>query len=334
MEPETISQPPHKQVDDETVIQEFGELVSSLPKVSVQESYIYQYQGFWFPPKSLQGVVNCQKYFQPRENDIFLVTAPKSGTTWLKAILYALINREAHPPKDTNHPLLNKAPHELVPLLEHLDPSEYNSICNSSDRSTRIFASHIPVSSLPKSVTDNNAASLNCKIVYLCRDIKDNFVSSFHFINNNKYLPSPISLADAFDMYCKGNFFIGPVWDQILGYWKESLEKPHKVLFMKYEEMQNEPQFQLRRLAQFLGKPFSLEEENSGFVDQIVSLCSFDTMSKLQVNNTQETVRGFSNKSYFRNGVVGDAKNYLSADMVSRLNQITEEKFRGSGLSL
>lgn len=43
------------------------------------------------------------------------------------------------------------------------------------------------------------------------------------------------------------------------------------------------------------------EEENSGFVDPIISLCSFDNMSKLEVNNPQESVHGMSNKSFFRN---------------------------------
>ncbi|KAL8100569.1 hypothetical protein AgCh_032718 [Apium graveolens] len=46
------------------------------------------------------------------------------------------------------------------------------------------------------------------------------------------FRPSPISLENAFDLFCKGSSHAGPVWDQILGYWKQSLEKPHKVLFM------------------------------------------------------------------------------------------------------
>ncbi|XP_074357104.1 cytosolic sulfotransferase 6-like [Apium graveolens] len=328
MEPaETKSQPPDEQVD----------LLSSLPSVRVQESYLlYQYQGFWYPPHFVQGIINCQQQFQPRENDIFLVTAPKSGTTWFRALLFALMNRKTHPPQSPHHPLLHKTPSGLLPLLEMVHPSEYDSAaCNSLDsNNTRIFSTHMPLATLPKSITDNSSTSSNCKIVYLCRGIKDNFVSFFHFINNNNYLHSPISLEDAFELYCNGKFVIGPVWDQILGYWKESLESPHKVLFMKYEDMKIEPRIQLTRLARFLGNPFSPEEQNSGLIDQILSLCSFDNLSKLKVNNIQEPGVPVTSKSFFRNGVVGDAKNYLSADMVSRLDQITQEKFRDYNLSL
>ncbi|XP_017225285.2 cytosolic sulfotransferase 6-like [Daucus carota subsp. sativus] len=275
--------------------QELENLLSSLPKErGIMSSYTYQFQGFWYPPYALQGIINCQEEFQPRENDIFLVTPPKSGTTWLKAILYALVNREAHPPQDPHHPLLTKTSHQLVPFLELLNPSEYVSVCNSSDSSTRILASHVPLGTLPKAIT-GDSGSFKCKIVYLCRDIKDNFVSLFHF-GNDRMKTSPISLEDAFDLYCKGISPAGPIWDQILGYWKESQKNPHKVLFMRYGELKDEPYIQLRRLANFLGIPFSQEEENSG--------------------------------------VVGDWKNCLTADMASRLDQITEEKFRGSGLSL
>lgn len=334
MDPVT-SQPLHQKVNDEKVYnQEFKDLLSSLPKErGLAPTYSYQYQGFWYSPLALQGVIDCQNYFEPRENDILLVTAPKSGTTWLKAIIYTLINQEAHPPQDPHHPLFNKTPHQLVPFFEILDPSEYDAVSNSSDSSTRIFATHIPVGSLPKSLTDDSTSS-NCKIVYLCRDIKDNFVSLFHFANKVNMRPSPILLEEAFDLYCKGISAVGPIWDQILGYWKESLEKPYKVLFMRYEEMKNEPRIQLRHLAHFLGKPFSLEEENSCLLDQIICLCSFETMSRLDVNKIGNLMPGISNSSFFRNGIVGDGKKYLTAEMASRLDQITEEKFHGSGFSL
>ncbi|XP_074375472.1 cytosolic sulfotransferase 5-like [Apium graveolens] len=334
MEPATL-QPLSQQANDEKVCnQEFKDLLSSLPKErGLAPTYSYQYQGFWYSPLALQGVINCQNHFEPRKNDVILVSAPKSSTTWLKAIIYTLINREVHPPQNPHHPLLNKSPHQLVPFFELLDPSEYDAVCNSSESSTRIFATHIPVGSLPKSLRDDSSSS-NCRIVYLCRDIKDNLVSLFHFANKVNMRPSPISLEEAFDLYCKGISAVGPIWDQILGYWKESLQKPHKVLFMRCEDLKNEPRFQLRRLAHFLGKPFSLEEENSCLLDQIICLCSFDTMSKLKVNNTGHLKHGISNSSFFRNGIVGDGKKCLTADMASRLDQITEEKFHGSGLFL
>lgn len=321
-------------VDKEIIVnQEFMNLLSTLPKErTFFGTDIYQYNGFWFLPLPLHGIIEFQQQFKPRKNDVFLVTAPKSGTTWFKAIIYTLLNRQVYHPQDPHHPLLANTPHQLVPFINLLKPSEYDTISNSSDSSSRIFGAHIPTIVLPTSILEDND-SLNCKIVYLCRDIKDTFVSFYHFVNKN-IDPSSSSLENAFSLYCRGVSPAGPVWDQIIEYWKESLERPNKVLFMRYEDMKNEPHFQLRRLARFLGKPFSEEEENSGLLDNIISLCSFDILRNLEVNKNGMTIIGLKNCTFYRNGEVGDWKKYLTAEMAAKLDHITEEKFHDLGLYL
>nr|GMD96677.1 cytosolic sulfotransferase 12-like [Ipomoea batatas] len=127
----------------------------------------------------------------------------------------------------------------------------------------------------------------------------------------------------------------GTFWDHLLGYWKESSENPGKVLFLKYEEMKSEPDVQLRRMAAFLGCPFSEEEEEGGVVGGILRLCSFESLSSLEVNKTGKgLLLGNSNNVLFRKGKVGDWRNHLTDEMATRLNQIVEEKFKGTGLKL
>ncbi|XP_074325607.1 cytosolic sulfotransferase 8-like [Apium graveolens] len=340
MEPKTSTPPelspaPGKQIVNEEIVytQEFLDLLLTLPK---EKNYFgvdsYQYNGFWFPKAPLYGMIESQIHFQPRKNDVFLVTAPKSGTTWLKAIIYTLLNRQVNHPQDPHHPLITKTPHQLVPFLGLLKPSDYDLISNTPDSSTRIFGSHVPLIGLPKSVAEDNG-SFDCKIVYLCRDIKDTFVSFFHFANEHLDR-SCNSMEKAFDLYSRGVSGGGPVWDQIIGYWNESLKRPHKVLFMRYEDMKTEPYFQLKRLALFLGKPVSQEEENEGLLDQIIHLCSIENLSNLEVNKSGTTSRGLKNHSFYRSGKVGDWKKYLTPEMAAKLDHISQEKFHGSGLSL
>ncbi|XP_027166222.1 cytosolic sulfotransferase 7-like [Coffea eugenioides] len=123
------------------------------------------------------------------------------------------------------------------------------------------------------------------------------------------------------------------VWDHVLDYWKASLDKSRKVLFLKYEQMTQEPAFYLKLLAQVLGCPISQEEETAGAVDEILGLCSFDHLRNLEVNKS-ETWWILRNQVFFRNGKVGDWKNYLTSEMAERLEQITAQKFHGSGLDL
>ena len=70
----------------------------------------------------------------------------------------------------------------------------------------------------------------------------------------------------------------------MLGYWSTSLQSPDKVLFLKYEDLKNDTVFYVKKMAEFMGFPFSLEEEGKGTVQKMVDLCSFKNLSKLGVN--------------------------------------------------
>nr|VDC60443.1 unnamed protein product [Brassica rapa] len=80
---------------DENLTQETRDLLSSLPsEKGWLVSQMYQFEGSWQTPALLQGIVNCQKHFEANDCDVILATFPKSGTTWLKALLFALIHRD------------------------------------------------------------------------------------------------------------------------------------------------------------------------------------------------------------------------------------------------
>ena len=119
----------------------------------------------------------------------------------------------------------------------------------------------------------------------------------------------------------------------MLGYWKESLERPEKVLFLKYEDMKEDIVSQVKRLAEFVGFPFSEEEESNGVAEQIMELCSLSNLKELEVNKHGQIRPNFHNKLFFRKGEVGDWANHLSASMVERVDEVIQKNLRGSGLS-
>lgn len=141
------------------------------------------------------------------------------------------------------------------------------------------------------------------------------------------------SMEDMFDLFCKGVFLYGPYWDHVLAYWNEALRRPKEVLFLKYEEMKEQPGTQVRKVAEFYGCPFTFEEEKEGIVDAILGLCSFERLSNLEVNKEGYLPTGEMKQAYFRKGEIGDWKNYLTAEMAEELDMITEHKFQGSGLT-
>ncbi|KAK4738725.1 hypothetical protein R3W88_002422 [Solanum pinnatisectum] len=223
----------------------YKEMISTLPK---QESVhpIFdscQYEGFWYNLSFLESALCVQQNFKAQPSDIFLCSAPKTGTTWLKALTFSIMTRHDD---FTNNPLLNKL--------------------------------H------------------NCKIIYICREPKDTFVSWWHFTQKIKASTkvSLVTLIQAFKWFCQGKSAYGPYWDHVFGYWKASVERPERVFFFKYEDLKEDTLGYVKKLADFMDKPFSKEEEERGVPQEI---------------------------------------NYLTKDMAKFIDHITLEKFKSSGLT-
>ncbi|KAL8240771.1 hypothetical protein R6Q59_014126 [Mikania micrantha] len=226
-------------------------------------------------------------------------------------------------------PLLTKFAHECVPLLENSHVVEHENI--RKNLSLPLISTHLPYASLPESVI-----SSNCKIVYIYRNIKDVIVSQYHFGREAlKLSMEDAPFEEAFNDFCKGVSGYGPYWDHVLGYWKASLERPEKILLLKYEDLKSEPKSNVKRLADFIGSPFSVDEEKAGVVDNIIKFCGFENMSKLEVNKTGK-INGslFENRFYYRKGKVGDWMNYFTNEMKEKIDKLTDEKFDGTSLLL
>ncbi|KAB2020405.1 hypothetical protein ES319_D07G067000v1 [Gossypium barbadense] len=294
---DTISKTYNGQIDSHLIQKTndgYREILPNLPRgKGWMTEHLVQYQGVWLTPNfALKGLMWVQDHFKPRSTDICLATFPKTGTTWLKALTFATVNRTRYGFAD--HPLLTTVPHGCLPFLEAC-PNDLDG------------------------------------------DPKDVLVSKWLFMN--KLRPkelAPISLEEAFELFCQGISHYGPYWDHVLGYWKASLETPEKVLFLKYEELKEEPSVVVKRLGEFLGHPFSLEEVSKGVVEEIMKLCSFENLSNLEVNKSSvlklSTQIIIDNRHFFRKGKVGDGKSYLTDEMIKRINEITSEKLLGSGL--
>ncbi|CAN1344822.1 Cytosolic sulfotransferase 15 [Linum perenne] len=322
----------NKEQGEENLISlECQKLLLSLPREKGWRTpYIYKFQGFWCQPKQIQAILAFQAHFQVKDTDVIVATIPKSGTTWLKALVFAITNPEASLQCPSDHPLLVSNPHDLVPFFEYKVYASSNplDVDLSGLSDPRLFATHIPFRALQESIRKSG-----CKIVYVCRNPFDTFISSWKYCNKLKGEGAPpLPLEEAFEMYCKGVVGYGPFWEHMLGYWNESQERPEKVLFFKYEDMKEDVGSHVRKLAEFLGCPFSKGEEEEGLVGEIARLCSFEKLKELEVNKVGKAIMNFENKHLFRKGEVGDWVNHLSPWMVDKLAQVMDEKLGGSGL--
>ena len=248
--------------EEEEAMTRYEAEASSLPTCRGLGGAPYRkYGDFLYPAHLMPSTLAMRDAFVARPTDVLLATMPKSGTTWLKALVFAVAHRDRHAPDDdTRHPLLGSSPHDLVPFLHSLyednhrqdqdqDPPRSPSARLEAMPAPRILAAHAPFSLLRASVA-------GCRVVYLCRDPKDALVSYWHYIP--KVVPQGHSLPpfhEAFQMYCDGVSPLGPVWDHMAEYWKASVARPEAVLFLRYEQLHEDTVGSVKRLAEFLGCP-------------------------------------------------------------------------------
>ncbi|ESQ29127.1 hypothetical protein EUTSA_v10023962mg, partial [Eutrema salsugineum] len=141
--------------------------------------------------------------FQPQDTDIILSSYPKSGTTWLKALTVALLERSKNHSSD-HHPLLSHNPHGIVPYFELVHIS-----------SEAVLDSH---------ATARDAQDPQGLFLRLCTCAG---TCSIHKIELNRSI-----LESMFKSFCDGTFSYGPFWEHLLSYWRGSLEDPKRVLFI------------------------------------------------------------------------------------------------------
>lgn len=338
MKPSSPSQANQDADDAKTykeLYQRCTDLVSSWPsRQGLSYLQLFRHEKGWYNGVTpLVGTMVADELFAARPSDIVVATLPKSGTTWIKALLYATVHRREHPADAAaDHPFNSLGPHECVNFLEYQLYTNNRVPDLGRLPDPRLFATHVPFTSLPSA-----AAASGCKVVYVCRDPKDNLISMWDFANKFRAREGqePMSPEAIAELFCLGVSPSGPYWDHVLGYWGAHVARPEQVLFFRYEEMKLDAAAHVRRLAEFVGLPFSAEEEEGGVVDAIVRLCSFDHMIGLEATKSGKTelvVGTAANSSFFRRGQVGDWANHLSPEIAQRIDAITEARFNGSGL--
>ncbi|KAJ1689678.1 hypothetical protein LUZ63_013833 [Rhynchospora breviuscula] len=290
------------------------------------------YKGVWIPEEIIRGTLELQQCFKSRPTDIFLASFPKSGTTWLKAMIFFTLTRTNY--SLDQHPLSTHNPHQCVPYMEEEFATGRSKIIEVIS-SPRVMNTHLPYALLPDSIKESG-----CRIVYVWRDPKDVLVSRWYFAQKILGGADKMVTFDRFyEFFYQGQNSFGPIWNHVLGYWEERKRRPEEILFLKYEHILQEPVKSAKQLAHFMGCPFSETEENQGVVEQIVELCSIKKLKDFDVNKDSDLSTSkfnvhISNAYYFRKGETGDWKSHMTREMAERLDTLIEEKFKGSGLQI
>jgi len=256
-----------------------------------------------FPAENFSSALN----YRARAGDIFIVTYPKCGTTWVQYMTYLLLNGGVPLPGGQR---LEWA----IPHLEEVGCEAIESLPEP-----RAIKTHLPFSMTP----------MNAAARYICvaRNPFDCVVSFYHHTRGfeKQYDFAAGTFDEFFECFLAGEVDFGDYFDHLIPWYAHRNDE--NVLFLSYEQMKRDVEKTVSELAQFIG---SRHCDDVGVLAEVVRHSSFANMRKNQ--GRWSSRRPSDMPAFVRKGVVGDWKNTLSARQANRLAEKFTLRSEASGI--
>src|ERR1700728_197972 len=244
--------------------------------------------------------------YRERPDDVFIVSYPKSGTTWMQMIVYQLLKD-----RDMNIPHIET----VIPHLEEdmtLMHADLEGLPNP-----RILKSHLRYGEIPKGCG---------RYIYAMRDGLDVMVSFYyHYRRAFGYVGDLDSFSK---LFMKGEVVYGG-WFSHVNEWTSNAYGL-TVLIVRYEDLSRDLAGQVRRIAQFCSQP--LDEpvltrvlENSSFEVMRKHEMKFDNMARKRAATKVKE----EDNHFIRKGRVGGWRDEVGPELRRAYFDAIDSQLRG-----
>lgn len=213
--------------------------------------------------------------------DRYIVSFPRSGSTWLRTILAGIIDPDAGYEPEVFNRILPGVSGRRLPLVWSL-------------RDPRIIHSHTAFrASIPKAV-------------YVVRDGRDAIVSLYHHSTTRKGIEMPFE--DWFSLYTRR--WYGPRWHDHVESWLTRGRKQlrENLMVVKFEDLKRYPLDQVQHIADFLGLP-----SRRDLVAHAVEMASIEKAREREARVFGKLEN--TNQSFYRGGNTGQYGDYLQGHL-------------------
>lgn len=221
------------------------------------------------------------KFILAKDDDIFVASYPRSGSTWSRLIIANIFFNEV-----------------TFNNINDFLPEYYSS--NESkflNKKFRIIKAH--------DYFDHRFK----KVVYIVRDPREVLVSSYYFQINMGSIPANYSKRKFFNEFMKGKF------DSNFGSWEENVgswygAKSNNIIFTRYEDLIDNPAREIKKICNFLNKRISNTK-----IKKIINNTSFEKLNRLEKKtplNWKDVKYNSKGFSFFRAGKKNSWKKFLT----------------------
>jgi len=208
-------------------------------------------------------------------SDIFIVSYPRSGNTWVRFLLANLIRYDSGKPVDFY------SVHQIIPALE---VRAHREILRAMPP-PRLIKSHNPYDSRFQ------------RVIYILRDGRDVMVSYYY------YLTGQGRFEGSFLDFLKKKDLRPCLWHEHVESWLQAGVQCD-LLLVRYEDLLRQPEAELERMARFAGLPCSQERLHWAVLNS-----SFDAMRRTEKQKGRAF--GSRNLDFVRKGIVGDWQSHF-----------------------
>lgn len=248
--------------------------------------------------------------YKPSPTDVFIVTPPKCGTTWMQQIVHGLRTRGSMDFDEISRvvPWINMA-HDMGIDIYAPQVAE-----------PRAFKTHSNLNEVPK----------GCKYIVVVRDPCDALVSDYHFLGEMFFDKDSVSLEE----FAREDFIPGRgVHEHILAFWGRRNDPD--VLPLCFENMKDDLPRTIERVAEFIGIPLDeelkeivLRQSDIKFMQSHKEQFEDHLIRKARSAAMRLPLDGQLNK--VRNGQVGESKEIVPEEIKQELdilwqNEITSK---------
>ncbi|CAN7978453.1 unnamed protein product [Ixodes persulcatus] len=293
--------------------------------------------GYYLHVAFSEQTIHSALGYKPVPEDVFIVSYPKCGTTWMQHLVYNIFNGRAPP---TN---LMDVWREM-PFLELQGAESLKEMPRPGAIKT-----HMPFHLQP--------FSTDAKYIYICRNPYDCCVSFFYHTKNiPAYQFQDGTFDEFFELFLEGKVDFGDYFDHLLSWYAH--RRDHNVFFLTYEDLKKDTRAWVLQIAEFLGEEHGRKlRADHGILDAILNRTSLKTMKEdvnISITKSYVKLEDLSEdkkpewfklttqaigteaanepitRDFVRRGAIGDWKDHFSADQVKRLQKWIALKTRGS----
>jgi hypothetical protein len=241
-------------------------------------------------------------WFRRRRTDVYLVSFPKCGRTWLRVLVGRAFQRYFDLPVDANlvelHRLAELDPRVPCVVATHDDDAQWKT---------------------PEQVGRDKRQYRGTRVILLVRDPRDVIVS-LYYQKRDRRQGYDGSLGDFLEDRVGGFESLLRFYDA----WVANLDVPDAVLVVRYEDLHDRAAHELRRVLDFAG----VSGVSADVVADAVDFASFGNMRRLEEADAFGTDKlrprrpGDLDSYKTRRGRVGGFRSDLTADQIARLDRM------------